>query len=372
MLEQEAAASVERNIGQSATTLWLAQVARQTDLSVQSAIGAVSDAVQVLMHAAYKAWPLSGLAANFFAAKGMSDEDVSRRSLLIQDLSSGQVFPKIEGVYANLQEFLHEDAPRCERLRQDGRLDLEGGLHSTVDDSKRPSTLYQVAVDLSAQGELTVSMLEEIIHTVGKVHAYAIVTHGPAVVPMLSAIVEQEKLTSYLIAKDPDCSNIPSKLQNTMHMIMQPTLVLLDGGAQVPPERRASARVLEASITRYACPDMANVPSGEVHSVMIDKVVDFFRESSWVGCLSTDGTDQEKPVITRLTGGINAWKGLQTKQEEKKKTAKEKAKKCWARIRICYKLGVFEPESTLMPGFLAPIQSGKPVRGENKGFLSTT
>ena len=196
MLEQEAAASVERNIGQSATTLWLAQVARQTDLSVQSAIGAVSDAVQVLMHAAYKAWPLSGLAANFFAAKGMSDEDVSRRSLLIQDLSSGQVFPKIEGVYANLQEFLHEDAPRCERLRQDGRLDLEGGLHSTVDDSKRPSTLYQVAVDLSAQGELTVSMLEEIIHTVGKVHAYAIVTHGPAVVPMLSAIVEQEKLTS--------------------------------------------------------------------------------------------------------------------------------------------------------------------------------
>lgn len=247
------------------------------------------------MHGAYKRWPLCDLARNYAEAKGIRDFEGARRSLLIQDLSSGQarsapscapsdaraslptslaaphtslcgaiclflaaqVFPKIEDTYNELQQFMHEDEGRVERLRVEGKVDLEGGHSSQVDDSKRPPSLYQVtrrreesdegaapsrsaatadhpchrrqnhqksttaaphdsrathrldatrvqvAVDLrnDSSQELSGALIEEIIGTVGKQHAYAIVGYGPVVVPLLTTIVEHEKLTSFLIFK---------------------------------------------------------------------------------------------------------------------------------------------------------------------------
>jgi len=319
--------------------------------------------VQLLMHGAYKRASLGELMQMYFASREI--EQPAKRALLVQDLASGKVFPKVEAVYAQLGDFLHEDATRLDRLLQDGRLEMEGGLHTAVDDTKRPSSLYQVALDIPPVGELSLQMMEEIIATLGKAHAYCIVAYGPVVVPVLSSIVERERLTSFVILKDPDAPSMPTKLLNTMHMIMHPTLVLMEGGAKASPQQRATTRLLEASITRYSCPSFDG-PTPDLTKDMTRKVIEFFRESSWVGALTSDGTDPEKPVITRLTGGINAWRGTQTKQEEKK-SAKEKAKKFWARLRIAYKLGAFFKGSSMLEQFLAPIGSTPGVPRKQEG-----
>ncbi len=68
---------------------------RAPDVGVQEAVGAVSEVVQVLMHAAFKRWPMREISERYFNAKGIPfDGDFVKRAkkaLLIQDLSCGQV-----------------------------------------------------------------------------------------------------------------------------------------------------------------------------------------------------------------------------------------------------------------------------------------
>ena len=117
MLEADAAGSIDREMGRSATALWLMQVARQTDLTVQTAIG-TGDVVRVMMHAAYKRWPLTDIAHQYFAAKEV--DDYERRALTCR--TSRRAHPSRRSIgFEDLMEFIHEDAGRVERLRSEGR-----------------------------------------------------------------------------------------------------------------------------------------------------------------------------------------------------------------------------------------------------------
>jgi len=326
--------------GGSASESWLTQMAQQTDLLVSKFLGPVSDVVQILIHGAYKRWSIKELADRYVEAKKLENPGKKAvASLIVQDLSAGRAFGKVETIYGELSDFIHEDAGRIQRLLQDGRLHLETGVHGALDDAKRPHSLYQVAVDLAPTVELTGAMLDEIIRTVGKNHAYAIIASSISVVPILNCLISHQKLANFLIFKDPCAPSIPPKTQSMMSMIVQPTLVLVEGGKRARTDLRTTARTLETVLTRCHCPDMTH-SVGDPSKAMISKIIEFFRETSWVGSFSTDGTDPEKPVITRLTGGINAWMG--TVKPEKKKTAKEKAKKCWMRVRIAFRLKAFK------------------------------
>lgn len=93
------------------------------------------------------------------------------------------------------------------------------------------------------------------------------------------------------------------------------------------------------------------------------QMIEFFRETSWAGCLASDGTDHDLPIITRLTGGINAWKGVAIKSEEKK-SAKVRAKHFWARLRIAFRLGCFHMDSYICRNIETPR---KATRGSPAG-----
>ena len=71
--------------------IWLKNIAQQTDLRIQAALGNVGDVVQLLMHGALKAVRLEDLADIYFEIKGIDPATCERDYLLVQDLSSGQV-----------------------------------------------------------------------------------------------------------------------------------------------------------------------------------------------------------------------------------------------------------------------------------------
>lgn len=47
-----------------------------------------------------------------------------------------------------------------------------------------------------------------------------------------------------------------TKLQNSINMIAQPTMVLLERGSRMAAQCRVTARLLEASISRFSCPEL--------------------------------------------------------------------------------------------------------------------
>ena len=343
LLDREAA-KMDRQAAanRAARMLWLNRLAQQTDLRVQAALGTVGDVVQMLLHGASRRAPLSELATMYFEARGVDPATCDRSYLLIQDVSSDVINPKIAEVYGQVQEFIHEDAARLERLRANGQFELQGGQAAIIDDSRQPESLFQVAID--PPSDLSLAVVEEIIATLGKRHAYAIVGSGQMVAPLLTTVVDQEKLTSYIILKDPDMPSMPAKLLNTLHTIMQPTLVLMDW-EDAPPQSRATARLLEATLSNYSCPTL---PHPAHPKDMAREIISFLRASSWMGSLPTNGTDPDRPVLTRMTGGIFKWRGVMSKQQHLK-NVRDHAHRGWTIVRTAFKMDAFKADSALTP-----------------------
>jgi len=275
---------------------WAERLAEETEEAVDEAIGQVRDVQHELVCGATKLTPLREL------GKGAAS-DGSRKSkdLLLKSICNG-MDPAIVETYETMVSMMHASSK-------------SGGLSELFNEQTRaaahPKNFYQVAIDLPGYGKTppmsggfcSPKFLSEVVRALAKLHAFAIVACGQAASSLLKAVVEIPKLTSFIIVREPLIENIDLE---TLHGILHPTLAVCDMHSRLYPSVRQLSSVLpQITSPKFALSTNPNFYQKEMASEMYK----FMLDNGWHGSLPSTGNSMKLPLLTRLAGGIGAWKG---------------------------------------------------------------
>uniref|UniRef100_A0A7S3BNC8 Uncharacterized protein n=1 Tax=Haptolina ericina TaxID=156174 RepID=A0A7S3BNC8_9EUKA len=324
-------------------TKWMERLMGETEQLVEVALGSVNEVITIMVQGAWRKDDLHSLPS----AKGLETaEQAPKDRLLLRELAS-PTDARVQLLYSKLLTNIHETAARAARLGES----LFQENH--VDEKARPPSFFQVSIDLPGFGAsadeipipqgITVPFIAEICMALGKQHAYGIIAHGTTCGALLICALERQSISSYLVLRDPDGvrEGVP------IHRVQHPTLVLSDS-EKANAKIKATIKKLAYELQQLTVPKL-KFDGASASKEMANAFVDMCRASSWMGAVSTDGTDSSAPLLTRLTGGVNAWKGTRVEYVE---PMHSKIKRYWSRVRSAVRLGTFTEG-----GILAKIKS---------------
>ena len=326
---------------------WITRLAEDTDALVDAALGSLNAVLRCFLQGAWKGLRLEELATGEAALEALrhstqlpeagnlqpNGQPDGELPMLLMDLAQA-ASPAMAQAYTATLDFIRSDPLRGQRLTE-----LFNDRHG--DDSARPSTFFQVAVDLPAfslsaggkagPGSVLAGLLADLCMSLGKKHAYAIVAHGGACNAALQSVIESPSLSSFLVLRDPEV-----KETLPLHSVLQPTLLLADTSPSTDksPPCHASARKLTAEMQQISWPrSRPEVTEVKETAAML---VDFFQMNNWMGIMPTDGADESLALLTRLTGGLRAYKGTRVRSEQPMAV---RVSNYWTKIRASVRLG---------------------------------
>jgi len=173
------------------------------------------------------------------------------------------------------------------------------------------------------------AVLQQLIVNLGKRFAYAIIADGQAAPMVLLSLIECERLTAYLVLKDPELPPSAPALPKNSHKILQPTLLISEVTHSTPYAQRVALTISQLELALSNC-SVAKLPRVELPKERAQALFDFFRASNWLGCMTGDDGDPSQPILTRLTGGYGSWTGL---FKPPQKSKKERAQMQWIKAR---------------------------------------
>ena len=165
----------------------------------------------------------------------------------------------------------------------------------------------------------------------------------------------EHSFACYLVFKDPEMPNPPPLLlQRSLFKIMQPTLVITDG-----ENARAQVRTTTKHLEVLTHCKSVTLPREDPSNERARAMVEYWREHSWLGCMSADGIDPNLPVLTRLSGGFGAWRGTLRQPEE---SVQEHAHASWIKAKTALKIGLLASAS--LPTMMDTVHKVKEERVE--------
>ena len=180
--------------------------------------------------------------------------------------------------------------------------------------SHRPKAFFLAAIDVPGFGQTEgvpsndffgAKLLLEVIQSLGKAHAFAMIVYGQGAPVLLTALLRTPKLTSFVVLREADVSTIDIE---SLHGILHPCFAPFDPDGLTSQVR--SARNLNAVLSQITAPkfSLTKVPK-YFQKEFATELIKFFRFHGWTGAQSSDGNSQKLPLLTRLAGGMNCWKG---------------------------------------------------------------
>jgi len=181
---------------------------------------------------------------------------------------------------------------------------------------------FHVCIDIPGYGrsvgnpkaikETPAAVLSDVIRSLGKSHAYALVGMDQATPIIIKALFEKPSLSSYIVMREPDPSIDD---ENVLFKILQPTLVLCAVGPRLPFARKLTSALQQGKLVELPQPK-----GKEKESAASKELQSFFEE------YNSQGNDpgvvgRKMPLLTRLAGGIRAWSSyhpIRTKEGEAK------------------------------------------------------
>ena len=181
----------------------------------------------------------SGAAASGAAASGM---------LLLRSVCDG-LEPAVKAIRDEMEELLRDQPETilADMLRQELKSE-------NTDDANRPKSFYQVAIDVPGYGQsdlvdglrapgsegfVNLRLLGEVVQSLGKEHAYAMVACAQGVSALFSALLKAPHLTSFVVLREPDVSAFDT---DALHGVLHPTLAPYDHEGPVSMVRSARVR----------------------------------------------------------------------------------------------------------------------------------
>uniref|UniRef100_A0A7S3AD25 Uncharacterized protein n=1 Tax=Haptolina ericina TaxID=156174 RepID=A0A7S3AD25_9EUKA len=331
-----------------AASKWLDKMIDDTNDRVQELLGDVRDVQTALVKGASEGMPLKEIP---FQVKDdhhgrfvpTEDDQYNMRQKMPPDIPMRMLegicsadAKLVEKIYADLASIFKDPVVKkalgsimAERVRSD--LD-------------RPASFFQVAIDLPGFGAtedllgkdelMSANFLKEVITSLSKEHAFAIVVETHAADALFQVLFEAPKITSFIAVRQPILEETePERLTRIIHPVFVPW-----------DPRTASAYVQTARKLNEFLPDgaslkvsLAKVPS--FYNVELGtELVSFFAKHNWHGMMNSDGTSRKLPLLTRLDGGLSMWttgqKGEAAVAAATEEAALAEAKKLEAAKRI--------------------------------------
>jgi len=316
---------------------WIDRLQEATEEMVSDAVGQIRDVQAALVYGASQHLSIDQIPSNPQAnppAKDRGGDGAGNTfdlRLMLRSVCEG-FEPVIHGLYEEMCTIVREQGQDNSRLLTQMFPDKEGN-----NDENRPKSFYQVALDLPGYGQsdgapldahVSVKLLTEVIRSLAKVHAFCIVAYAQGAAAMLSALLAEPKLTSFLIVREPDLERLDME---SLHGVLHPTLAPYDpDGPQtlVRATRSLNAVLPQLTFCKFSLTKNPQFYQRELATEMMA----YFRANNWHGALPTLGNSSMLALLTRLAGGMGAWRGdakLMAKRAEKArakaKAAEEKA-----------------------------------------------
>ena len=285
-----------------AASKWLDKMIDDTNDRVQELLGDVRDVQTALVKGASEGMPLKEIP---FQVKDdhhgrfvpTEDDQYNMRQKMPPDIPMRMLegicsadAKLVEKIYADLASIFKDPVVKkalgsimAERVRSD--LD-------------RPASFFQVAIDLPGFGAtedllgkdelMSANFLKEVITSLSKEHAFAIVVETHAADALFQVLFEAPKITSFIAVRQPILEETePERLTRIIHPVFVPW-----------DPRTASAYVQTARKLNEFLPDgaslkvsLAKVPS--FYNVELGtELVSFFAKHNWHGMMNSDGTSR--------------------------------------------------------------------------------
>ena len=159
---------------------------------------------------------------------------------------------------------------------------------------------------------LTSELLNDVIKSLGKHYAYAIVASSEGAAAVLHALAERPNLCSFLCLREPKMATSAAATEG-LHSLFQPTFLAYEprgpqlGVAEAMEHALMAINIQEFSrklSPKYAERDWAK------------DILAFLRTRRWRGHLSGFGHSKMRPLLTRLVGGMRMWRGEREYREQ--------------------------------------------------------
>ena len=280
-----------RSFGRSSSAAELAECFRLcASEGPDGAVGAVVDTVLQLLPPALGGTPLEKALADLGEKVSMLTRCVGNHV----ELSA--LYEQLAAVGA-AQEGASAAAAQSGPLEPEGlfHVALDCPAHGLSDDrSQVPGRQHLSALVLDP-----LHLIATCIKALGKTHAYCLVGSGQGGGALMRALQQQPMLANFLVVTSPQIDG-PTAPYAT---ILQPTLVV--SARSEGPTGLKTAKTLRSSLPRAL---LAEPAEGETWKMTATRALRLFEQYGWRAHMPNLGTAKHLPRITRLYGGLNAWR----------------------------------------------------------------
>ena len=181
-------------------------------------------------------------------------------------------------------------------------------------DANRPRAFYQVAIDVAGFGNTGGStlpsfadseFLTEVITSLGKEYAFAIVAFQQAAISMLTNLLAKPRLCSFLLLREPLIDDLDI---DRLHSMLHPTLIPWDPDGNLVHVK--TVRNLNSVLPQVSSHKVSLAANPKFYQADLARVMmEWFSSHEWHGAMAGFGDSQKLALLTRLAGGFDAWRG---------------------------------------------------------------
>jgi len=188
---------------------------------------------------------------------------------------------------------------RSQRVREGASLEPRGFFHVAID----CPGLGRSAGDATAMAEAPDALLADVVRSLGKRHAFAIVGAARGAACVLRAVATRPGLANFVAVLDPT-----EEKASVCLTVLQPTLIVVDavrsatGGDKVQAERLRRSLPIASLIEASDTAPMAKLIASHLLAL--------FEAHEWRAHLPGLGATKLLPLLSRPAGGVNAWAKL--------------------------------------------------------------
>lgn len=247
-------------------------------------------------------------------ASGFTKKKRKKDRAFLRTAVTGIANDEIRVVYQTLQKLLLSDPTLLCPVSEDGansKLKKKGN-------QERPQGFFHVAIDLPGYGQTEGStkmvrteprkLIADVIKALAKSHAFALIGASIGAGAIMAALVEQPMLASFVVLQDPFLYSEAGTFTGVVH----PTLIVADRnnlGSPIGVSRQLGRVMSRSAFVEYSSKETPRFFQDRVGKM----VLDMFVENNWRGMMKGYGHNHKLALLTKLCGGLNAWKTNTTK-----------------------------------------------------------
>jgi len=154
------------------------------------------------------------------------------------------------------------------------------------------------------------SLIADVIKSLGKLHAFALVGAGSSAAAVLRVMLQSPMLANFCSLHNP----VAEGPATAYALVLQPTLIVQTAANRRNSEHGRIVNALTAKTLAAALPRGVLVERGireadeaDFAKVVAGRTLRLFQENGWRAHLPDLGTTNTLPRLSRVAGGLQAW-----------------------------------------------------------------